>query len=85
MAPPQVAVTAGLGTPQYDRDLGALVERTGTRVVIVCTPIHTHTPLALTAGACGAHVLLEKPPAPRPVLGRVRAAFRRSGRRFARG
>jgi predicted dehydrogenase len=64
VTPPQPSVTAGLGTPAYDGDLGALVDRTGARVVIVCTPIHTHTALALTAAARGAHVLLEKPPAP---------------------
>ena len=31
-------------------------------VTIVCTPIHTHAELALTAAAAGSHVLLEKPP-----------------------
>lgn len=31
-------------------------------VTIVCTPIHTHSELALTAAAAGSHVLLEKPP-----------------------
>jgi predicted dehydrogenase len=31
---------------------------------IVCTPIHTHADLALTAAAAGSHVLLEKPPTP---------------------
>jgi predicted dehydrogenase len=33
-------------------------------VTIVCTPIHTHAGLALTAAAAGSHVLLEKPPTP---------------------
>jgi len=33
-------------------------------VTIVCTPIHTHADLALTAAAAGSHVLLEKPPTP---------------------
>src|SRR3954466_267803 len=28
----------------------------------VCTPIHTHADLTLTAAAAGSHVLLEKPP-----------------------
>ncbi len=34
------------------------------QVTIVCTPIHTHAKLALTAAAAGSHVLLEKPPTP---------------------
>ncbi|NJP46338.1 Gfo/Idh/MocA family protein [Actinacidiphila epipremni] len=62
--PPGDEVTAGLGAPDFDRDLGALIDRTAARVAIVCTPIHTHTPLALAAARHGAHVLLEKPPAP---------------------
>jgi predicted dehydrogenase len=33
-------------------------------ITIVCTPIHTHAGLALTAAAAGSHVLLEKPPTP---------------------
>lgn len=55
---------AGLGTPLQGSDLGELIDRTGAAVAIVCTPIHTHADLALTAAAQGAHVLLEKPPAP---------------------
>ncbi|MCZ4119658.1 Gfo/Idh/MocA family protein [Streptomyces sp. H39-S7] len=55
---------AGLGTPAQGTDLGELIDRTGAVVAIVCTPIHTHADLALTAAAHGAHVLLEKPPTP---------------------
>ncbi|MCW5953721.1 MAG: Gfo/Idh/MocA family oxidoreductase [Propionibacteriaceae bacterium] len=33
-------------------------------VVIISTPIHTHTDLTVKALAAGAHVLLEKPPTP---------------------
>lgn len=55
---------ARLGRPAQGGDLGELVEATGAGAVIVCTPIHTHTDLALTAAAHGADVLLEKPPAP---------------------
>ncbi|WP_405732560.1 Gfo/Idh/MocA family protein [Streptomyces sp. NBC_01537] len=55
---------AGLGRPEQSTDLGELTARTGAAIAIVCTPIHTHTDLALTAAAHGAHVLLEKPPAP---------------------
>lgn len=41
-----------------------LLDATDADVTIVCTPIHTHTDLALTATRAGSHVLLEKPPAP---------------------
>ncbi|SFN91729.1 Predicted dehydrogenase [Geodermatophilus obscurus] len=41
-----------------------LVAETAPDVTIVCTPIHTHTDLALAAVGAGSHVLLEKPPAP---------------------
>jgi predicted dehydrogenase len=44
--------------------LADLVGATDADVTIVCTPIHTHTDLALTAAQAGSHVLLEKPPAP---------------------
>ncbi|MFF9091190.1 Gfo/Idh/MocA family protein [Streptomyces sp. NPDC014991] len=54
----------GLGTPAQSTDLGALLEATGARIAVICTPIPTHTGLALTAAGHGAHVLLEKPPAP---------------------
>ncbi|PGH50954.1 Gfo/Idh/MocA family protein [Streptomyces sp. Ru87] len=49
---------------EQSADLGSLLERTGARVTVVCTPIHTHTDLALTAARAGSHLLLEKPPAP---------------------
>ncbi|MHB9754512.1 Gfo/Idh/MocA family protein [Streptomyces sp. BYX5S] len=45
-------------------DFGELLDRTGARIAIICTPIPTHTDLALTAAARGVHLLLEKPPAP---------------------
>ncbi|MBD0842504.1 Gfo/Idh/MocA family protein [Streptomyces sp. TRM68416] len=54
----------GLGTPEQSADLGALLDATGARVAVICTPIPTHTDLALTAAARGVHLLLEKPPAP---------------------
>lgn len=54
---------AGAG-PEQSGDLGALVARTGARIAVICTPIHTHADLALTAAAQGAHLLLEKPPTP---------------------
>ncbi|MFE0674973.1 Gfo/Idh/MocA family protein [Streptomyces sp. NPDC058867] len=54
----------GLGTPEQSSDLGALLDSTGARIAVICTPIPTHTDLALTAAARGVHLLLEKPPAP---------------------
>ncbi|MEW2451653.1 Gfo/Idh/MocA family oxidoreductase [Streptomyces parvulus] len=50
--------------PEQSADLGALLDSTGARVAVVCTPIPTHTGLALTAARRGVHLLLEKPPAP---------------------
>ncbi|MEU1461719.1 Gfo/Idh/MocA family oxidoreductase [Streptomyces sp. NPDC005727] len=54
----------GLGTPEQSADFGALLDATGARAAVVCTPIPTHTDLALTAAGRGVHLLLEKPPAP---------------------
>lgn len=54
----------GLGTPEQSADFGALLDSTGARIAVICTPIPTHTDLALTAAERGVHVLLEKPPAP---------------------
>ncbi|MBV9921420.1 MAG: Gfo/Idh/MocA family oxidoreductase [Pseudonocardia sp.] len=41
-----------------------LLDAVRPQVTIVCTPIHTHADLALTAAAAGSDVLLEKPPTP---------------------
>ncbi|WP_328431266.1 Gfo/Idh/MocA family protein [Streptomyces sp. NBC_00453] len=54
----------GLGTPEQSADFGALLDSTGARIAVVCTPIPTHADLALTAAGKGVHLLLEKPPAP---------------------
>ncbi|MCG7210690.1 Gfo/Idh/MocA family protein [Streptomyces arenae] len=54
----------GLGEPEQSADFGALLDSTGARIAVVCTPIPTHTDLALTAAERGVHLLLEKPPAP---------------------
>ncbi|MEZ0157788.1 Gfo/Idh/MocA family protein [Streptomyces griseorubens] len=57
--------------PEQSSDFGALLDSTGARAAVICTPIPTHTALALTAAERGVHLLLEKPPAP------SYAAFRR--------
>jgi predicted dehydrogenase len=54
----------GLGRPEQSADFGALLDSTGARIAVICTPIPTHTDLALTAAERGVHILLEKPPAP---------------------
>ncbi|RYJ20611.1 L-fuco-beta-pyranose dehydrogenase [Streptomyces sp. L-9-10] len=71
---PEPTLSAGYGAPEptlsaghyapgpaQSADLGELLERTGARIAVICTPIHTHTGLALTAAAHGVHSLLEKP------------------------
>lgn len=50
--------------PEQSADFGALLDSTGAAIAVICTPIPTHTDLALTAAAKGVHLLLEKPPAP---------------------
>jgi len=57
-------IPEGLGTPEQSADFGALLDSTGARIAVVCTPIPTHTDLALAAARRGVHLLLEKPPAP---------------------
>ncbi|MFF8595746.1 Gfo/Idh/MocA family protein [Streptomyces sp. NPDC015220] len=57
-------IPEGLGRPAQSDDFGALLDATGARIAVICTPIPTHTRLALTAAERGVHLLLEKPPAP---------------------
>ncbi|MEJ8646271.1 Gfo/Idh/MocA family oxidoreductase [Streptomyces sp. MS1.HAVA.3] len=54
----------GFAAPEQSSDFDALMASTGARIAVLCTPIQTHTDLALTAARHGAHILLEKPPAP---------------------
>jgi predicted dehydrogenase len=50
-------------------------------VVVICTPPHTHLPIALDALAAGCDVLLEKPPVPTvEAHATLQAAVRSSGR-----
>ncbi|MGW5969223.1 Gfo/Idh/MocA family protein [Streptomyces sp. NPDC055186] len=55
---------SGSELPEQSADFGALLESTCAGIAVVCTPIPTHTDLALAAAERGAHLLLEKPPAP---------------------
>ncbi|WP_447041232.1 Gfo/Idh/MocA family protein [Streptomyces sp. DSM 118878] len=54
----------GFGAVAQSDDFAGLLDSTGAAVAVICTPIPTHTGLALAAAARGVHVLLEKPPAP---------------------
>jgi predicted dehydrogenase len=67
-------VEVDFGSPLQSADLGALIEKTGAEITIICTPIHTHADLAVTALRAGSHLLLEKPPAPSPAEHRRIAA-----------
>lgn len=39
-------IPEGLGTPEQSADFGALLDSTGARIAVICTPIPTHTDLA---------------------------------------
>ncbi|WP_229924459.1 Gfo/Idh/MocA family protein [Streptomyces sulfonofaciens] len=64
LTPLTEAETDGFGAPAQSADLRTLLAATAPVAAVVCTPIHTHTELALTAVEHGVHLLLEKPPAP---------------------
>jgi predicted dehydrogenase len=49
------------GVPAFT-DHRRLLADTGPQVLVVCTPPHTHLPIALDAVAAGCDLLLEKPP-----------------------
>ncbi|MFD0538502.1 enolase C-terminal domain-like protein [Actinomadura luteofluorescens] len=70
---------SGLGVP-VSADLPALIRETGAEIAVIATPIHTHAPLAVAALEAGAHVLLEKPPAPSvEEFSRISEAVARTG------
>ncbi|MFC7278312.1 Gfo/Idh/MocA family protein [Paractinoplanes rhizophilus] len=50
-------------------------------VVVICTPPHTHLPIALDAIAAGCDLLLEKPPVPSPAAHHTLAAALADARR----
>jgi predicted dehydrogenase len=60
--PPAGGELALVGDVPVAARLDDLLAAVRPGVTIVCTPIHTHAELALTAAAAGSHVLLEKPP-----------------------
>ncbi|OKJ66078.1 Gfo/Idh/MocA family protein [Streptomyces sp. CB02261] len=64
LRPLDAAELDGIGDPEQSADLEALLASTGARIAVLSTPIQTHTDMALTAARHGAHILLEKPPAP---------------------
>ncbi|MDP3939192.1 MAG: Gfo/Idh/MocA family oxidoreductase, partial [Deltaproteobacteria bacterium] len=43
------------------QDLGRLLDDPSIDAVAICTPVHTHFPIASAALKAGKHVLLEKP------------------------
>ncbi len=51
------------GVPVFT-DHRAMLAATHPDVVVICTPPHTHLPIALDALAAGCDLLLEKPPVP---------------------
>jgi predicted dehydrogenase len=54
----------GFTDVEIGTDLDEVLTRTRPHVTVICTPIHTHADLSVTAMEAGSHVLLEKPPAP---------------------
>ncbi|GLY00004.1 Gfo/Idh/MocA family oxidoreductase [Actinoplanes sp. NBRC 101535] len=69
-----------LGVPVYT-DHTELLAETRPDVVVICTPPHTHLPIALDVLAAGADLLLEKPPVMAPDEHEVlAAALRDTGR-----
>ncbi|MFM8618467.1 MAG: Gfo/Idh/MocA family protein [Opitutaceae bacterium] len=53
-------IAATYGVPATG-DAAEAIAANGTDAVVICTPAHTHVPLARAALAAGRHVLIEKP------------------------
>jgi predicted dehydrogenase len=60
--PPEGEERELVGDVPVTARLDDLLDAVRPQVTIVCTPIHTHAELALTAASAGSDVLLEKPP-----------------------
>jgi predicted dehydrogenase len=78
-------LTAGqralIGDAAYGPDAATTIDAVRPDVVVLVTPVHTHVELAEAAMRAGAHLLLEKPPAPTLAgLDRLLAAQRDTGR-----
>lgn len=72
------------GDPHVYDDLAALLEAERPDVVLICTPPGVHREQTLAALAAGAHVVVEKPPAPSlEELDEMRAAASAAGRHLA--
>ncbi|GIF04126.1 Gfo/Idh/MocA family protein [Actinoplanes siamensis] len=73
------------GVPFFD-DHETMLRAVRPDAVIVCTPPHTHLPIALDCLAAGADLLLEKPPVVSVAEhAELEAAVRRTGRRVQVG
>lgn len=55
-------MSTGRDGPKAYSDLAAFLKQGHPDVVHICTPHHTHVPLAVQALEAGCHVLMEKPP-----------------------
>ncbi|WP_159588002.1 Gfo/Idh/MocA family protein [Chelativorans xinjiangense] len=77
--PAQAAAFAALHGGQPCRDWHALLNNNSVDAVVIATPHHMHTEIAVAAIEAGKHVLLEKPMAPTPWdCGAIEAAASRS-------
>lgn len=78
------AFAAQYGVAAAYGDLDEMLAAQHPDVVLICTPPGVHREQALAAFAAGAHVVVEKPPAPSlDELDEMRAAADRAGRRLA--
>lgn len=78
------AFAAQWGGPRVYSSLGELLQAEGPDVVLICTPPGAHHAQTLAAFAAGAHVVVEKPPAPSlNELDEMRAAAAAANRQLA--
>ncbi|BEL04762.1 Gfo/Idh/MocA family oxidoreductase [Actinoplanes sichuanensis] len=62
--PPCPEQRAAAADAPWRRDAASLIEALAPDLAVIVTPVHTHVELAEAAMRAGAHLLLEKPPAP---------------------